>query len=108
MEHDSQEVESSTAVPAEPRTKRRVNYNPEAVLCPVCTKRIRLNNDGRIRVHTMDKMGSGQCMGSGKLAVAAGLPMVNDIPSDEKKAPAVVFQKEDGLPLSSIFSDSEN
>jgi hypothetical protein len=50
--------------------KRQVSYNPKAVLCPFCTKRIRLNNDGRLRIHQSGRMGSGNCEGSGaELAV---------------------------------------
>lgn len=47
-----------------PRPKRQVSYNPDAVLCPSCTKRIRLNNSGRLRVHMIGKVGSDPCPGS--------------------------------------------
>lgn len=48
----------------QPHTKRKVSYNPEAVLCPACKKRIRLNNNGRLRVHVFSKMGSMKCPNS--------------------------------------------
>jgi hypothetical protein len=55
------------------RPKRQVNYNQNAVLCPICTKRIRLNNNGRLRVHIVGKFGSDQCDGSDTLP-AANMP----------------------------------
>ncbi len=80
MEHDSQESASSTAGAAETKTKRHVSYNQDAVLCPDCKKRIRLNNDGRIRAHVSGKAGSGRCQTSGTLADAAGIPLKKDLP----------------------------
>lgn len=47
----------------ETKPKRKVSYNQEAVLCPSCTKRIRLNNDGRMRIHLVGKIGSPRCKG---------------------------------------------
>jgi hypothetical protein len=44
--------------------KRQVSYNQDAVLCPECKKRIRLNNNGRVRIHIMGKLGSKECPGS--------------------------------------------
>lgn len=46
------------------KIKRQVSYNKEAVLCPDCKKRIRLNNDGRVRIHIIGKLGSEECPGS--------------------------------------------
>lgn len=46
----------------EEKTKRSVTYNEDAVLCPGCKKRIRLNNSGRLRVHIAGKIGSGKCL----------------------------------------------
>lgn len=46
------------------KVKRQVSYNQEAVLCPACKKRIRLNNNGKLRVHLAGKVGSDKCMGS--------------------------------------------
>jgi len=47
-----------------PKPKRQVNYNQDVILCPVCKKRIRLNNNGRVRVHMSGKIGSSKCVGS--------------------------------------------
>ena len=49
------------------KTKRQVSYNQEAILCPMCKKRIRLNNDNYSRVHISGKAGSEKCPGSGRL-----------------------------------------
>lgn len=46
------------------KPKRQVKYNPEAVLCSTCKKRIRLNNNGRLRVHNVGKAGSERCESS--------------------------------------------
>lgn len=48
-------------VAALPRPKRKVSYNQSAVLCPLCKKRIRLNNNGHIRIHVSGKVGSEKC-----------------------------------------------
>ena len=46
------------------KLKRQVSYNEDAVLCQQCRKRIRLNNNGRVRVHISGKAGSERCPGS--------------------------------------------
>lgn len=46
------------------RVKRQVSYNQDVILCPDCKKRIRLNNDGRVRKHAKGKSGSYECPGS--------------------------------------------
>lgn len=46
------------------RPKRQVSYNEEAILCPACTKRVRLNNNGLVRKHMSGKLGSPECIGS--------------------------------------------
>lgn len=46
------------------KPKRQVSYNAEAILCPYCKKRIRLNNNGKARVHLSGKTGSERCAGS--------------------------------------------
>jgi uncharacterized protein YlaI len=56
------------------KTKRKVNYNQEAVLCPVCKKRIRLNNNGRLRVHMVGKVGSEDCPESNTLPAGTSEP----------------------------------
>lgn len=54
-----------------PKPKRQVSYNQDAVLCPLCKKRIRLNNNGRLRIHKSAKMGSPNCPGSDKKPVTS-------------------------------------
>ena len=44
--------------------KRQVSYNQDVILCPDCKKRIRLNNDGRVRKHVRGRSGSPECRGS--------------------------------------------
>lgn len=46
------------------KPKRKVSYNQDAILCPACKKRIRLNNNGEPRVHISGKIGSERCMGN--------------------------------------------
>lgn len=48
----------------EQQSKRQVSYNQDAVLCKICKKRIRLNNNGRVRIHVFGKSGSDKCSGS--------------------------------------------
>lgn len=71
------------------RPKRVVSYNQEAVLCPVCKKRIRLNNDGCLRVHFSGKMGSEKCMGS-KAHPDKALPTIF-IQDDDGSVPPVTI-----------------
>lgn len=56
--------DSSPAGEVEPKPKRQVSYNQRAVLCHACQKRIRLNNNGCLRLHVKDKAGSDKCVGS--------------------------------------------
>jgi len=44
--------------------KRQVRYNEEAILCPTCKKRVRLNNNGLVRKHMSGRLGSPECKGS--------------------------------------------
>jgi hypothetical protein len=59
--------------------KREVHYNEQAVLCPTCTKRIRLNNSGRLRVHWVGKRGSATCKGSNCYLVGSVLLTDNEV-----------------------------
>jgi hypothetical protein len=52
--------------------KRQVSYNQEAILCPHCKKRIRLNNDGRVRKHVSGKAKSPECEGSDAIVARGG------------------------------------
>lgn len=63
------------------RPKRKVSYNQAAVICPSCNKRIRLNNDGLMRVHVASKMGSEQCVGSASTVPQAALDSLFSDPS---------------------------
>jgi hypothetical protein len=51
---------------------RKVSYNQEAILCPHCKKRIRLNNDGRVRKHVSGKAKSPECEGSDAIVAKGG------------------------------------
>jgi hypothetical protein len=92
----------------QPKTKRQVSYNEDAVLCPACKKRIRLNNDGHVRTHMSGKMGSGKCMGSNAtpLAQPANFADIeNSIAASHEPMDPSVFQKDD-LVQDSLFSDT--
>lgn len=104
LEQDMQE----DAAGQEPKMKRRVSYNPDAVLCPGCTKRIRLNNNGCIRIHRSGKAGSGQCSGSNTKPAESDMPRTkNDMGTDSKKVSNKTFQKEAPAPGQVFFSDPE-
>lgn len=88
-----------------PKPKRQVSYNQDAVLCPACTKRIRLNNSGRLRVHMSGKMGSDKCMGSNAEPLAHPITFAdieNSIAQPKPTDPAF-FQKDEPEPM--LFSD---
>lgn len=89
-----------------PTPKRKVSYNQKAVLCPVCTKRIRLNNSGRLRVHLVDKVGSDKCMGSNSDPVApqANFADVDNSAHEAKTVLPAAVQK-DPLWQPALFSD---
>lgn len=57
---------------------RKVSYNPEAILCPECKKRIRLNNDGRVRKHVSGKAKSPECKGSNAVIGKGGRVITNE------------------------------
>lgn len=101
---DNSTVGSSPSIDIKP--KRQVKYNPDAVLC-VCKKRIRLNNDGRLRIHMAGKMGSARCMGSETLPPVAPAPLSsvsNEAAVDSKTILSSIFEKED-QPKLELFSD---
>ncbi len=78
---------------ADVKAKRKVSYNQEAVLCPICTKRIRLNNNGSLRVHVLKRAGSARCAGS--MTMPIGAPIILASPE--------LFKRE--AVESSLFSD---
>lgn len=80
------------------KTKRQVSYNPDAVLCPGCKKRIRLNNNGRIRVHVTGRMGSEKCSLSNTL--------MEDFVFESEPTSKSIFQKVDTA-VSVLFSDPD-
>jgi hypothetical protein len=96
-----------TTEPDVAKPKRLVSYNKDAVLCPACKKRIRLNNNGRLRVHIAGKVGSDKCMGSNAepLTHPVNLSSVsNQVESDPKTLPLVFQKSESGTDL---FSDPQ-
>lgn len=82
--------------------KRQVKYNEDAILCPICKKRIRLNNDGRVRIHVSGKAGSSKCMGSNVEPLAAPFSSTVNEVADPKPTDPSLVQKEEQL---SLFSD---
>lgn len=86
------------------KPKRQVSYNEDAVLCPACKKRIRLNNDGRVRTHMSGKMGSGKCMGSNAepLAQPVTFADIENAIAEPREASPDLFRKDEPEPL---FSD---
>jgi hypothetical protein len=88
------------------KAKRQVSYNQNAVLCPACKKRIRLNNNGKLRVHISGKVGSDKCMGSNAEPLAHPIDFAGrDNIASPKPSESLVFQKD--APESGLFSDLE-
>lgn len=88
------------------RVKRQVSYNQEAILCPHCTKRIRLNNNGRVRKHVSGKSGSPECEGSDAIIIKGGKVLTNT------EIQALADEAEAGYDVSklhskSLFSDAQ-
>lgn len=75
---DAPPVPDDDLPPPEPKPRRQVSYNPDAVLCPECKKRIRLNNNGRIRVHAAGKAGSEHCSGSNTVPAELNVQVLAD------------------------------
>lgn len=87
------------------KPKRQVSYNEDAILCPVCKKRIRLNNNGRVRIHVAGKMGSGKCMGSNAEPLAAPINFAETNDTAEPKPTDPSLLQKDELVQDSLFSD---
>lgn len=90
----------------EPKAKRQVSYNEDAVLCPACKKRIRLNNDGKVRTHMSGKMGSGKCMGSNATPLAQPVTFadIENAIAEPREVDSSIFQKNE-LVQDTLFSD---
>jgi hypothetical protein len=87
----------------EPRPKRQVSYNESAILCPACNKRIRLNNNGRVRVHMSGKVGSDKCMGSNAVPLGSHVSVLeSNSAADPKPVDTSLLQKDTPEP---VFSD---
>ena|SRR5690348_611463 len=76
------------------KPKRKVSYNQDVILCPDCKKRIRLNNDGRVRKHLKGKSGSYECPGS------YASPAIKDFVSGS-------WASSETKPKNSLFSDAQ-
>jgi len=92
------------------KPKRAVKYNEDAVLCPACMKRIRLNNNGRVRTHMAGKMGSDKCMGSNANPYAPPIePAIADNMISLDVKGSSILSKEEPEPdysfLDNIFSE---
>lgn len=103
MGHESEELQ---------RVKRRVSYNQEVTLCPDCKKRIRLNNDGRVRKHVSGKAGSPECRGSDAAPTKTYISKDGMVLTD-KDIEALADEAEAGYdpsqlkPRTAIFSDQK-
>lgn len=82
------------------RPKRQVKYNEEVILCK-CRKRIRLNNNGRVRVHSSGKAGSEKCEWS-NLEPPSGTTVAEPAKTTDKLLEELPVQKNIPTPM---FSD---
>jgi hypothetical protein len=92
------------------KAKRKVSYNQDVVLCPICTKRIRLNNNGRLRIHVAGKVGSNKCVGSnsepvGVVGILAGTVLTDEDVKALADEAEIGYDPNELIPRSNIFSD---